>query len=64
MIHIKNDISPSKDVILQQYKKSHLEVLQSGHGHVPSPLQDKSSFFDETSNKYNYNPGEVRTFDN
>jgi hypothetical protein len=63
MIHIKNEISPSKEKILQKYKKSHLEVLQSGHGHVPSPLQEKSSFFDETSNKHNYLPGEVRTFD-
>jgi hypothetical protein len=35
-------------------------MLQSGHGHVPSPLQEQSSFFDETSNI----PGEIRNFEN
>ena len=42
------------NLIQQNYKKSHLEVLQSGKGHVPSPLQknNQSSFFfkhDESS---------------
>jgi len=39
---------------LQQYKKSHLEILAKGH--VPSPLHERSSFFDERTNK-------VRTLD-
>jgi hypothetical protein len=35
------------NLMQQNYKKSHLEVLQSGKGHVPSPLQknNQSSFF-------------------
>lgn len=42
------------NLMQQNYKKSHLEVLQSGKGHVPSPLQknNQSSFFskpDESS---------------
>ena len=38
-----------RDMYLNSYqnKKSHVEVLQSGNGHVPSPLNknDESSFY-------------------
>jgi hypothetical protein len=41
--------------VLSQYKKSHLDFLSKGH--IPSPLHERSSFFDEQKPK-------VRTLDN
>lgn len=42
---------------MQKYKKSHLDILAKGH--VPSPLHERSSFFDEQSNKH----AKVRTLE-
>lgn len=38
MIHIKNEFSPYNDPALAKYKKSHLEVLESGKSNIQSPI--------------------------